>query len=99
LEVGVALRCLARQPMKIRKCDHALTRCTSDMHLGLQHRERHAHVGWVRGDAGITAAQDRVHAIVAVDGGAAAARLEKSFCLIMQALELREEKRLTPSWR
>ena len=45
------------------------------MDLRLQHRERDAHVGWMHRDAGVARAEDRVHAIVAVDGGAAAARL------------------------
>ena len=41
----------------------------------LQQRERHAHVGRVDRDAGVARAEDRVHAIVAADRRAAAARL------------------------
>ncbi len=41
----------------------------------VQQRERHAHIGWMRRDTGIAGAENRVHSIVAVDGGAAAARL------------------------
>src|SRR5262245_3524520 len=75
IEIGVALRCIAWQPMKIRKCDHAVAGRATHMDFRFQHRERHAHVGRVRRDAGVTAAEDRMYAIMAVDGGAAAGRL------------------------
>jgi hypothetical protein len=61
--------------MEIRECDHTVAGRASNVDLSFQHRERHAHVRRMRRDAGVTAAEDRVHAIVAVDGGAAAARL------------------------
>ena len=75
VEIGVALRRVAGQPVEIRERDHAVARRAGDMDRRLQHRERHAHVGGMHRDAGIAGAEDRVHAIEAVDGGAAAARL------------------------
>src|SRR3984893_11133186 len=71
----MALRCIARQPVEVRECDRAVAGRAANMDLRLQDRERHAHVGWVRRDAGLTAAEDGVHAIVAVDCRATAARL------------------------
>ncbi len=61
--------------MEIGKGDGALTRRACHVHLGLECGERHAHVGGVRGDARLARAEDCVHAVEPVDGGAAAAGL------------------------
>lgn len=75
VEVGVTLRRIAGQPVELRERDHAVAKRATDMNLRVQQRQRHAYVGRVRRDAGVAGAEDGVHAILAVDGGAAAARL------------------------
>ena len=74
-QVGVELRRVAGQPMEIGKRNRALARRPGHMHLGLERGEGHAHVGRMRRDAGVARAEDRVHAVEALDGGAAAAGL------------------------
>ena len=95
IEAGVALRCIARQPVEVRKRDHAVARDASNVDLRLQYRERDAHVRWVDRDAGFARTEDRVHAIVAVNGGAAAAGLSfvagrRSVVEVMAARTLEE---------
>src|SRR4026209_1605726 len=75
IEAAVALRGVAGQPVKIRKRNYAVTRGAGNMNLRFEHRQRNAHVGRVRRDAGIAGAEDRVSAILAFDGGTATARL------------------------
>ena len=45
------------------------------MNDSLESRERHAHVGWMHGDAGLAPADDRIHAVKSVDRAAAGTRL------------------------
>src|SRR5205814_8081071 len=73
--IGVELRRASRQAMKICERDDASAAGTGHVNLGVERRQRDAHVGGMRRDAGLAGAEDRVHAIEAVDGGAAAARL------------------------
>jgi hypothetical protein len=61
--------------VEVCKRNHAITRSASNVDPRLQYRERDAHVRWVDRDTGVARAEDRVHAIVAVNGGAAAAGL------------------------
>ena len=75
MQVGVALRRVAGQAMELGECDRALAGRAGHMHLRLQHRQRHAHVRGMRGDAGIAGPEDRVHPVEAVDRRAAAAWL------------------------
>ncbi len=75
MQIGVALRRVARQPMKVGKRDRALAGRTRDMNLGIERRKRHAHVGRMGRNAGLARAEDRVHAVEPVAGGAAAAGL------------------------
>ena len=75
IEIGVALRRVAGEPVKVRERDDALAARTRHMDLRLQHGQRHAHVRRMHRDAGVARAEDRVHAVEAVDGRAAAARL------------------------
>ena len=74
LQIGVALRRVAGQPMEIRKCDDPGAVRTGDMHFRLERRERDAHIGWMRCDAGLARTQNGVDAVDAVDRRAAAAR-------------------------
>ena len=53
----------------------ALAGRPGDVDLGVQRRQRHAHVGRMGGDAGFAGAEDRVHPIEPGEGGATAARL------------------------
>jgi hypothetical protein len=75
VEIGLALRRVAWQPVKIVKRDHSLTGRIGDMNLGLQHGQRHAHVGGMRRDAGVARAKYCVHAVMPVGSGAAGAHL------------------------
>ena len=75
MQVRVALRRVSGQPMEIRKRDGALARRPRHMDLGVERGQRDAHVGRMRRDAGLARAEDRVHAVEAVDRRAAAARL------------------------
>ena len=74
-EVRIALRRVAGKAVKILQRDHALARGAGDVHLRLEHRESHAHVGRVRGDASFARAENCVHPVMAADRGAAAAGL------------------------
>ena len=74
-QIGVALRRVAGQAMEIRERDCALARGPGHMHCGVQRGQCNAHVGRMRRDAGIARAEDRVHAVDAVDRRAAAAGL------------------------
>ena len=69
------LRCGPGQPMEIGKCYCALAGGTGDMHLGIQRRQRHAHIGRMGRNARFAGAEDRVHAVEPVAGGTAAAGL------------------------
>jgi len=75
IEVGVALRCVARQSMEFRKSDDTIAGGASDMDFHLKDRERDAHVGWMYRDTGLARAQNRMHPVVAMDRRAAAAQL------------------------
>ena len=73
--IGVTLRRGAGQAMKIGHGDAALAGRPGDMDLGVERRERHAHVGRMRRNAGLAGAENGMHAIEPGDGGAAAAGL------------------------
>src|SRR5258708_33042353 len=75
MQVRVELRRVPRQPMELAKRNRALAGWPMYMDLGVERSQRHAHVRWVSGNAGLACAEDRVDAVEAVDGGAAAARL------------------------
>ena len=49
--VGVAPQACRRKPVKIRQGDDALAARARHMHLGLEHGQRHAHVGGMHSDA------------------------------------------------
>ena len=73
-ERGVAPGFLARQAVILRHGDDALAAWTRHPHLRVERRQRHAHVGWMRRDAVLARAQDRVDPVDAADGAAARAR-------------------------
>ena len=75
IEIGVALRRVAREPVEIRERDLSFAARTGDMDLCLEHGQRHAHVGRMHRDAGVARAEDRVHPVETANGRAAAARL------------------------
>ena len=71
VEVGA----VAGQAVELGDRDGSLASGSRHPHDGLQGRQGDAHIGWVRGDAGIAVPEDRVIAVVPFDGRAAAPRL------------------------
>ena len=61
--------------MEVRERDAAIAAVPGHLHAGVERGERDAHVGGMRRNAMLARAQDRVHAVDAVDRGAAGARL------------------------
>ena len=74
-EVGVVLRRVAGQPVKVRERNLALAARAGHVNLRLQHGQRDAHVRRMHRDAGFARAEDGVHAVEAADGRAARAGL------------------------
>src|ERR1700744_6303566 len=75
LEVGLVIRSIFGQAMKISKSDLALAFRSAHPYDGLERGQGHAHVTGVRGNALITLAQNSVNAIEALERSAAAAWL------------------------
>ena len=66
---------VARQTMEIGECDRALAGGARHVNRGVQGRERDAHVGRMRRDAGLARAENGIDAVDAIDRRAAAAGL------------------------
>ena len=74
-QVRVEVRRVAGQAVELGEGDGALAARPGDADDRLQRGQRHAHVRRVGGDAVLARAQDRVHAVEAVDRGTAGPRL------------------------
>src|SRR5215208_6403784 len=75
LQVRVALRRVARQAMKVLKCDDPLPGRTRHMDFSFERCKGDAHIRRMRGDAVLAGAKNSVDPVDAVDRRAAAARL------------------------
>ena len=64
---------IAGQPVVVGEKDRPVAVGAGDLHLRVQCGERHAHVRWMRRDALVTCAEDRVDAVDAADRAAALA--------------------------
>ena len=73
LEVRIALRRVAGQPVKLAQRNRALTFGAAHAHHRVERGERHGHVGRMHGDALVARAEDGVDAVVAFERGAAGA--------------------------
>src|SRR5262249_6903137 len=75
MHIRVELRRVSWQAMEIRKGDDPVSSRPCNMHLCLECCERNTHVGRMGRDAVLARAEDRMHTMKAVNGGAAAAGL------------------------
>ena len=74
IEIGIALRRVAWQAVKLIDRNRARPVRAGNMYLGLKQRQSDAHVGGMHRDTGVARAEDRVHAVVALERATAAAR-------------------------
>src|SRR5690242_14985870 len=73
LEIGIALRRVARQPVEVAHRHRTLTFRAAHAHDGIERRERYRHVRGMHRDAIRARAEDGVDAVVALERGAARA--------------------------
>ncbi len=74
-QIAVEVRCVAGQAMEIGEGDAAFATRAGREHARVESGKRNTHVGGMRRDAVFAGAEDRVHAVDAVDRRAAAAWL------------------------
>src|ERR1700761_127180 len=74
MKIGIHLRRIARQPVKLGEWNGALALGTGYLNHGIQCRQRHTHVAWMHGDAFLARAEDGMNAVIAVLSGTPAAR-------------------------
>src|SRR5690349_20689753 len=67
LEHGLALRCVARQKMKVAECDRACSFRTLNVNSRFERSQSNAHVRRIRRDAMLARAENRERTIVARD--------------------------------
>jgi hypothetical protein len=70
-KVSVSLGSFAGEAVKLGEGNRALAFRAGDVNRRLQHGKRHAHIRGMHGDARLAPAEDRVHAIEAVNSATA----------------------------
>src|SRR6185437_656879 len=75
LQHSLMLRRIAGEQMKLLERDAALAVRAVHDHDGVERNQRHGEIGGVRGDAMVAAAEHGMEAVLALERGAAAARL------------------------
>src|SRR5882757_2999383 len=71
----VQLRLVSGQTVKVFEFYDPVATRTADLYYRVQRSHGHAHVTWIDGDAFITGAEKRMHAVDSCQCSAAAARL------------------------